>query len=273
MAKEYRIDELIGSEELYHHGIKGQKWGVRRYQNKDGSLTKAGLKRYKDDVNSKERTIKEGTELQTVTSRKYDHSKTSRLYTSYTDYDKNMYKDLMGNFMYEGKGYNNTFVVKKDMKIASDKQVVDSFVKIAKENPTQTARDMAKAYNANATFNSRTADFYKKKISEINDSDSKKARKLAEEFVGTTIMSNKAKVTNENFYGYLVKQGFDAISDTNDRKGTAQDPLIILNLDKIGLTGSVKMTKDDLEAYSKYTMSKEFKKSKYDASKIQRQRR
>lgn len=35
--------------ELYHHGVKGQKWGVRRYQNKDGSLTKAGQKRYERD--------------------------------------------------------------------------------------------------------------------------------------------------------------------------------------------------------------------------------
>lgn len=30
---------------LQHHGIKGMKWGVRRYQNKDGSLTPAGKKR------------------------------------------------------------------------------------------------------------------------------------------------------------------------------------------------------------------------------------
>lgn len=31
--------------ELYHWGVKGQKWGVRRYQNKDGTLTPAGKKR------------------------------------------------------------------------------------------------------------------------------------------------------------------------------------------------------------------------------------
>ncbi len=33
---------------LRHHGIQGQKWGVRRFQNKDGSLTAAGKKRVKD---------------------------------------------------------------------------------------------------------------------------------------------------------------------------------------------------------------------------------
>ena len=38
--------------ELYHFGIKGMKWGVRRYQNKDGTLTKAGRRRAQKDANS-----------------------------------------------------------------------------------------------------------------------------------------------------------------------------------------------------------------------------
>ena len=36
---------ICSSNELYHHGIKGQKWGVRRFQKKDGTLTPAGRKR------------------------------------------------------------------------------------------------------------------------------------------------------------------------------------------------------------------------------------
>ena len=45
------------NNDLQHHGIKGQKWGVRRFQNKDGDLTLAGRKRY-DSPSAKKQASK-----------------------------------------------------------------------------------------------------------------------------------------------------------------------------------------------------------------------
>lgn len=51
--------EIYVSDELYHHGTKGMRWGVRRYQNKDGSLTPAGKRRIKKETEAlkKEETV------------------------------------------------------------------------------------------------------------------------------------------------------------------------------------------------------------------------
>lgn len=44
------MENNVHSDELQHHGTKGMRWGIRRYQNKDGSLTPAGQKRYNKEV-------------------------------------------------------------------------------------------------------------------------------------------------------------------------------------------------------------------------------
>ena len=44
---------------IYHHGIKGQKWGVRRFQNKDGSLTAKGRQRYGEAADKRKETPEE----------------------------------------------------------------------------------------------------------------------------------------------------------------------------------------------------------------------
>lgn len=50
MSRYFNDFSDTNGDSLEHHGILGMKWGVRRYQNKDGSLTSAGRKRYNTDI-------------------------------------------------------------------------------------------------------------------------------------------------------------------------------------------------------------------------------
>ena len=82
--------------EIYHWGIKGMKWGVRRYQNKDGTLTTAGKKHYNGDGNA-------GEEAEQV---EYAPKRTGKDASAYTDEElrariqrmqmEDQYRTLMG---------------------------------------------------------------------------------------------------------------------------------------------------------------------------------
>lgn len=83
---------------LMHHGIKGQKWGVRRYQNEDGSLTEAGKKHYSYEGAKKAKTLSRlgmgagltagGLSIAALMKQAYDDSKTPQLMKKTKEYKK-----------------------------------------------------------------------------------------------------------------------------------------------------------------------------------------
>jgi len=96
--------------ELYHYGIKGMKWGVRRFQNKDGSLTKLGRDRYNTDVEK----AKTGVSKAKATYKK-----------ALTDY----YKKTKGGLVYDSKASDKLIKAAKDLQYAKD-DLSDAKVKV-----------------------------------------------------------------------------------------------------------------------------------------------
>lgn len=91
--------------ELYHHGVKGQKWGVRRYQYADGSLTPAGAKRYKNPSGKYDRiSVMMSTKVTAITNNvsTYSRIQTSpefenfAFYATYKKQDSDKYMGLFG---------------------------------------------------------------------------------------------------------------------------------------------------------------------------------
>lgn len=66
---------LTSDGELYHYGVVGMKWGVRRYQRKDGSITAEGVKRYRQ-VSAREGSAARGKHGKKVLA-KYEKLKTA----------------------------------------------------------------------------------------------------------------------------------------------------------------------------------------------------
>lgn len=71
--------------ELYHFGIKGQKWGVRRFQNPDGSLTAAGKERY-GSLSTKEAKKAIKKDIKRTMKESFETGKNATIYRYASDY-------------------------------------------------------------------------------------------------------------------------------------------------------------------------------------------
>ena len=217
---------------LYHHGIKGQKWGVRRFQNRDGSLTAEGKKRYHSD----DELISKGTKIHRVANT-HETIDGRRKYVSITDNDRADYLDdaitdiymrQMGSTIrslpidYDKSVSEFTYEAKRDLRVASGERVV---------------KDIVSKYG-NESVQSIIDDYMNSKYDNLN-SDSKATLDSMIEQVYETFMQ---KHGNDIISDYR-KQGYDAIVDPADWiGGIAEYPVILLNpKDSIKLTSTTRL--------------------------------
>lgn len=143
---------------LQHHGIKGQKWGVRRYQNKDGTLTEAGKRRNSesDTENNTERNKKivlVGIGIATVAaSAYYVHKNPERIGQVMAQFKGVKVKDISQKAVDKGKAYVEQAIknAKEDAK-ESIKGTKEGFREGLREAPKKAVKTVVTGVVLNET--------------------------------------------------------------------------------------------------------------------------
>lgn len=247
----------MNNEELKHYGIKGQKWGRRRFQNEDGSLTPAGRERYGEDRYKDHGDgrieIEKGAQLQRILLN--EHSRTDLrdvTYASITKRDNNEYMNLLGT---PGKSRVLKLTANTKLKSPSSDEAASTFFKILRDDPK-----LMKEYRDSTVI--QDEDKFKKDMDSIikgnMTKDSKQGRDLYEYYfnvnylmVAEDYMPNAKKA----FFNELKKKGYNMIRDDYDwyTSGGMSSAVVLLDASNtVNITTNQIVTKSMAKKASQY---------------------
>lgn len=278
---------------LAHHGIKGQKWGVRRYQNADGSLTNEGRKRY-----SGKATIYEpGTEFYRISTRNVESDNRDYRYVTRLQSDRDYYKGIYAQDLmydpnkYTPESYANTKLKDVVSEYKKDYNVYELTYKNTQALVSPNKRERVKMFQTlieqNPDLINRVRDdlirdkFFGKdpeRRKEIEDvlsvsadrkiSDIKTDKRAFRMF--SSALNNSSDV-RKKYFDILTEHGYNLIIDDNDAGEITYRPMIVINPTQVLQLASAKelMAKDIALAYNR--QRSRFKKQGYDIGKIERE--
>lgn len=220
-------------ETLIHYGVKGMRWGVRRYQNRDGSLTNAGKKRYsKDDI-----VIEKGTEIHRIIPKSWtDKEKqlSGHAYASYKSEDTERYRHYAKLFGGGNNYIDMTFKAKDIIVSPSRKKRVDEFIKLMDSDP-EARKAMLKATRNPLLF------IPKSHLNKLDDP--KKAESAYAKF--SFLLASKREL-RDPYFKRLEDVGYSMIIDDADVKGgISKSPIIVFDRNKSMSLESLKTLDDE----------------------------